>query len=355
MPSNKPKAHHAKVFICKCKSHCTTLNPSTGRYEGEGERVPQSTRDRHTRDNHVLATCKLPQPVNATLLGHPAESATSTQSIPIAWHSFSQTSIIPSIANYKASQNWIDLLEWEVDNHCHHPVTSPTIPLVFINDPLLQGEYIPPAPHELAQPNSGLYALVERKQANKAFLATEYRFFSRLFLRQARTFKSDYIKSLAARVVRKKSTGRSSGSTLIKGESLWIPVSHWTLLLFGYLDQTTLFRDPLLSTWSFWSDNKGCINHIPHYGRAFFFTTESALFTVGRFSRSAESSRGFWGYHQQGSKISFLDLPPIPPRYCLSSIYLLHEVPLHLSIQAWGYSCDPLLLHISKDTRECPM
>ena len=99
-------------------------------------------------------------------------------------------------------------------------MTSPTIPLVFINDPLLQGEYIPPAPHELAQPNSGLYALVERKQANKAFLATEYRFFSRLFLRQARTFKSDYIKSLAARVVRKKSTGRSSGSTLIKGESL---------------------------------------------------------------------------------------------------------------------------------------
>jgi len=169
MPLNKPKARRAKVFICKCKSHCTTLNPSTGRYEGEGERVPQSTRDRHTRDDRVLTTHKLPQPANATPLGHPAESATSVQSIPITWHSFAQTSIIPSIADYKVSQNWIDLLEQEVDNHCHHPVTSPTIPLVFVNDPLLQGEYIPPSLHELARLNSGLYALVEGKQANKLF------------------------------------------------------------------------------------------------------------------------------------------------------------------------------------------
>jgi len=176
MPSNKPKTRCAKVFICKCKSHCTTLNPSTRQYEEEGERVPRSTRDRHTRDDHVLATRKLPQPANAMPLGHPAELATSTQSILIAWHSFAQTSIIPSIADYKASQNWIDLLEQEVDNHCRHPVTSPTILLVFVNDPLLQGEYIPPALHKLARLNSGLYALVEGKQANKAFLATEYCF-----------------------------------------------------------------------------------------------------------------------------------------------------------------------------------
>jgi len=153
MPSNKPKACYAKVFICKCKSHCTTLNSSTGRYEGEGERVPQSIQDRHFRDNHVLTTCKLPQPVNAMPLGHAAESATSMQSIPIMWHSFAQTSIIPSVADYEASQNWIDLLEWEVDNHYRHPVTSPTILLVFINNPLLQGKYIPPALHELAWPN----------------------------------------------------------------------------------------------------------------------------------------------------------------------------------------------------------
>jgi len=176
MPLNKPKARRAKVFICKCKSHCTTLNPSTRRYEEEGERVPWSTRDRHTRDNRVLATRELPQPANTMLLGHPTESATSTQSIPIVWHSFAQTSIIPSIADYEASQNWIDLLEREVDNHCRHPVTSTTILLVFVNNPFLQGEYIPPAPHELAWPNSGLYALVEGKKANKAFLATEYCF-----------------------------------------------------------------------------------------------------------------------------------------------------------------------------------
>ena len=169
MPSNKPKARHAKVFICKCKSHCTTLNPSTRWYEGEGERVPWSIRDRHTQDDRVLATRELPQPANAMPLGHPTESATSTQSIPITWHSFAQTFIIPSVADYEASQNWIDLLEREVDNHCRHPVTSPTIPLVFVNDPLLQGEYIPPALHKLAQLNSGLYALVEGKQANKLF------------------------------------------------------------------------------------------------------------------------------------------------------------------------------------------
>ena len=182
MPSNKPKAHHAKVFICKCKSHCTTLNPSTRRYEEEGKRVPWSTWDRHTWDDHVLATHKLPQPANATPLGHSTELATSVQSIPIVWHSFAQTSIIPSIADYKALQNWINLLEWEVNNHCHHPVTSPTILLVFINNPLLQGEYILPAPHKLAWPNLGLYALVKEKQANKAFLATEYRFCKILLL-----------------------------------------------------------------------------------------------------------------------------------------------------------------------------
>ena len=89
---------------------------------------------------------------------------------------FTQTSVISNINNCESLQNWTDLLEREVNNHCHHSLTNPTILLVFINNPLLHGKYIPPIPHELAWLNLGVYALEGGKQANKVFLATEYRF-----------------------------------------------------------------------------------------------------------------------------------------------------------------------------------
>lgn len=76
----------------------------------------------------------------------------------------------------KAYTKWIELIEKEVGWYSSLPLTSQTTPLVFVNAPALNGEYLQPPSHKTLRPNHGLYALRVGSHANTIFLAMENRF-----------------------------------------------------------------------------------------------------------------------------------------------------------------------------------
>jgi len=70
----------------------------------------------------------------------------------------------------------VNLLKCEVEWYCQLPFTTPTTPLLFINNPALHGEYVLPAISELIRANHGLYALCSGIRANATFLIAEHHF-----------------------------------------------------------------------------------------------------------------------------------------------------------------------------------
>jgi len=349
MPSNKPKAHCAKVFICKCKSHCTTLNPSTGRYEGERKRVPQSTRDRHTRDDRVLATHKCYTAGSPHRVSHKRTIYTDRMAQFCSDIHYSQYHRLRGIAKLDQS---IGTRGWQ-------SLPSPSDQLYnstcVCKRPPLAGQVHSPSSARTGPAELGTLCFSWGEASQQSFSSYRVSLLFKTFSQESQDLQEQLYQELSCMSREKEihwvqqwvnldqgqiimNTGKSLNSSII-----WLSWSNNVI-------QRSTFIHLVLLIWQ-----QGLHQSHPSLWQGFFLTTESASFTAGRFSRSAESSQGFWGYHQQCSKISFLNLPPILPWYHLSSIYLLHEVPLHLSIQAWGYSCDPLLLHISKDAQECPM
>ena len=43
-----------KLSLCRCRSHCRTLNQVSGLYEGSGCWIPRTMRDRHVKDDRRL-------------------------------------------------------------------------------------------------------------------------------------------------------------------------------------------------------------------------------------------------------------------------------------------------------------
>ena len=169
-PMNVSRAHRAgssKTSICKCQSWCTTLNPSTGLYEGDGKVQSRGTRVNHARDDKLRAaqeqmtspSGRMPRPLIQSLRG-------------------AMSSLLGNgpLSTADSQANWIQNAEKEVSWLCELPVTSLTIPLEFLNDPATHGHYTLPSKAEIIQPNSGLHSLRVGCRANAAFLATESRF-----------------------------------------------------------------------------------------------------------------------------------------------------------------------------------
>ena len=80
-----------------------------------------------------------------------------------------------SRSDHEAQANWVKLIETEVQWLSEAPVTSYGVPLVFVNDPLVHGDYTWPSTTEILQPNWGLHALRVGHRANNALLTTENR------------------------------------------------------------------------------------------------------------------------------------------------------------------------------------
>ena len=160
--------HHrrSQLSLCKCKSHCTTYNPSTGLYEGEGHTLPRTTRYNHLKDDRTLVLGRHREP------SRPELSNTSTSR-----GAYSSLDPIPHLLPEDISAkelSELQLITTELTLYGELPLTSPSTLLVFVNKPM--GNYHWPAiPIDTTQCNSGPFALVESHRANAVFLSTERR------------------------------------------------------------------------------------------------------------------------------------------------------------------------------------
>ena len=153
-----------KTCICRCRSHCTVFNPSTGQYDGEGVCVTRSTRDNHSKDDKRLDRI-------STLSVGPSRTCLSRP--PPTSSSFSGPGGTYEPA---ADVQWLKIVEKEIDFILQFPLVSPTVPLIFANDPCSQTEYSWPTDQEIVLPNFGPHALAPNLRANGAFLEAEGRF-----------------------------------------------------------------------------------------------------------------------------------------------------------------------------------
>lgn len=141
--------------LCKCRSHCTTLNAGTGLYEGEGQMHTRSTRSNHSRDDKLLAGRA--RAGSGSRLGNPLSR------------------LLRSSDRTEKQKTWVESILAEVAFCSELSVTSPTIPLIFHNPPATGGEYTRRSNDELLYPNHGLHALKPRSRSNGAFIMMEHR------------------------------------------------------------------------------------------------------------------------------------------------------------------------------------
>lgn len=130
-----------QIVICRCRSHCTTFNPASGNFEGNGQPQTRPTRDNHARDDRLLAIA----PTNL-----PTANATAAQ--PLA-----------------PQTTWIQQALLECQMLMSLPLSHPGRPFVFVNPPELNGPFIWPSDNETLHPNTGMYALAQHR-SNQMFL-----------------------------------------------------------------------------------------------------------------------------------------------------------------------------------------
>jgi hypothetical protein len=196
------------------------LNPSTGVYEGHSKLHSHSTWDNHTRDDKRL-------------LARERMSATN-QSSHIISH-------IPPALEPQA--NLIRLVEQEVLWYNDLPVTTPTVPLLFINNPMLYGEY---QWGESLIPNSSLHALCMSCYANLALLMTEHQLCELVMVLQSSKMMKPLLSVCGSTMgwpvwtMKRSSNGFNSEDVMTLGKYLWIPV-HDKITNCWYPSLTSLF------------------------------------------------------------------------------------------------------------------
>lgn len=155
MPQGPRGCKRSKTSICKCQSCCAVFNSSTHSYGGRGTVQSRNTRYNHTRDDRRN------------------ERATGSGSIP----TLAQASPTPDPITIIQGDGgaWMRLWEKELLWYRELPLTSPTVPLIFVNSPIIHGEYKQSLAPNTLSPNSGLHALDVSRRANAAFLSTENR------------------------------------------------------------------------------------------------------------------------------------------------------------------------------------
>ncbi|KAJ3507006.1 hypothetical protein NLJ89_g6548 [Agrocybe chaxingu] len=144
MPPRTKRTKREPDVVCKCRSHCTIYNAQTGQYEGDGEVVSRRTRDNHSADDKKRAT----------------------RSLHLVTRRQPPSNEVPS--------EWVKLINDEVNVLMELPLTSPSQPLVFSNNPSETGPFGWPNDQEILLPNYGRHALTGHR-SNHAILSTEQR------------------------------------------------------------------------------------------------------------------------------------------------------------------------------------
>uniref|UniRef100_A0A8H7XM43 Uncharacterized protein n=1 Tax=Psilocybe cubensis TaxID=181762 RepID=A0A8H7XM43_PSICU len=143
--SNPHRQPRGRTVLCKCKTYCTVLNPATGLYEGEGNRISRSQRDRHTRSDR----------------SHP-ESTSSANLLPMLNDSSQHLDVSSLIMRSSL----------ELENLLSSPVIRIDQLLRFKHDPRTNGAFVFPSDNDLMLVNQGLYALAD-EHVNRAYLHAE--------------------------------------------------------------------------------------------------------------------------------------------------------------------------------------
>lgn len=148
-----PKAE--RKSLCRCHLYCTKLNRTTGEYEGLGKLVSRATKSLHASDSRREST---------SAYGYSSNN----------FRSITRRRTNPTDGcNSDDSQAMLELILRESEWMSSWSVTSPTAPLIFINDPRLNGVYEQPSPDNLLSANTGKYALDSNSQRNETFLQVE--------------------------------------------------------------------------------------------------------------------------------------------------------------------------------------
>jgi len=154
---NRGSKMRSSLCLCTCKNQCLILNPTNGRYEGEGQWVPRSTHHNHIRDDRrrkmqrqiqrsrsVLDRSALMQPPQMADPGNQDE-----RSLSCFWDEFLFLSSCPTTFIKK--------------------------PLIFVHNPVSNSEFLTTEFPDILKPNSGKYTLRPDQHVNQEFLMTENR------------------------------------------------------------------------------------------------------------------------------------------------------------------------------------
>lgn len=214
--------------------------------EGQEITTPVTTNNQHVKTQHTQVhggschyhPCSPMQPngpdstpcssSNPTI-GHEASS----------FHQIHTTTVSPK--EFMTKTDWVAAIEKELEWHIKLPVTSPTISLVFVNDPTTNGEFQWPAGDQLLQPNTGLCSLGTTCHINRPFITTENRLCElAIFLTLSKSwrvhqlFRSISQMSLVNYSIKKSSTGPSSEPILLQKKLLSIPVRVFVICIYPY-------------------------------------------------------------------------------------------------------------------------
>lgn len=165
---------------CTCRLYCLRYNPDLGTYEGSGESIPHSTRQRHRDDEKTaLRRRALPHQQFRSLVPTAASSTVDVEEThaPIPVNSFFTLSEI---------EHEISTLEIFTAPH----------QLAFVHDPR---SALYTRPYDLTVPNTGLHALKSTVRVNYPFLFTEHRFCDLLRI-SLRLDSSDRLDSIIRRI-----------------------------------------------------------------------------------------------------------------------------------------------------------
>jgi hypothetical protein len=143
------------LCLCTCKNQCLSLNPTNGRYEGSGRWVPRSTRDNHVRDDK---RGRRQSQMQHLLLDHTVATYPTQVADPV-----------------KEDNESVARLQDEFLLLSSCPTTSTNKPLIFVNSPISNGEFVTTKFPKILEPNSGKYALRSDRHINQVFIMTENR------------------------------------------------------------------------------------------------------------------------------------------------------------------------------------
>ena len=161
----------AKWTTCRCRTHCTSFNSQTGRYEGPGVFLPTSTARRHAQEDARIKTRDNLAENTASRVFDDLPIPTGRASHP---HTYPAASTIAS-SGYHNDLFYVELftLESEIGDRISWAPADKR--LVFSEKPGLLQEFVRPNYSELHLSNYGPHALDPSNRTNTAYIENERR------------------------------------------------------------------------------------------------------------------------------------------------------------------------------------